>query len=213
MKSIAHKLIGAITGPLAWIALRLASGALDRQASKIRQSSLNLQNAISILRSDRREIMLPTLECAKQIVVEYDDLAIIVEEMSRSDLRNLDFGKRLPVLQAKADKIEELRSHMHHVNEAFSRKIFDDAPSGSSKIIKPPGALLLALTRIVFAPKACRRVFEPIVADMRSEYFAALSKGKRNDARIALLRGWIALIRALGSKVLLLIGIPFRLRD
>ena len=213
MKKIVHKLAGTITGPLAWIALRLVSSELGRQASRIRQSSLNLQNAILSLRFDRREIMRPTLECAKEIVVEYDDLAIIVEEMSRSDLRNQDFGKRLPVLQAKAERIEELRSHMQHVNEAFSRRVFDDAPSGSRKIIKPPGALLLALTRIAFAPKACRRVFEPIVADMRSEYFSALSKGKRNDARIALLRGWIALIRALGAKVLMLIGSLFRLRD
>jgi hypothetical protein len=102
---------------------------------------------------------------------------------------------------------------MQHVNEVFSRQVFDDAPTNVTKIVKPPGAWLVALTRIVFAPNACRRVFEPIIADMRSEYFEALSRGKRTEARIALLRGWIAIMRVLGTKALMLLSSLIWFRD
>lgn len=202
-----------MSGALAWTIFRVTSRVLRRQASTIRQSSSNLQNAIASLRSDRREIMQPTLECAKGIVVEYDELATIVEDMSCCNPRDFDFGERLPGLRAKAKRIEELRKHMQQVNDVFSRQVFDHAPSSAPKIVKPPGTFWLALTNLVFTPKVCRRVFEPIVADMRSEYFSALSSGNRNEARIALVRGWIAFMRVLVASVLLFLSGISRFRD
>jgi hypothetical protein len=52
-------------------------------------------------------------------------------------------------------------------------------------IVRPPGSRLHALAGFFYSPKVMERIFDPMLEDMRSEYFAALANGRIWRARWA----------------------------
>jgi hypothetical protein len=57
-------------------------------------------------------------------------------------------------------------------------------------IAKPPGFLMLRISRLLMRPDAFTRYVVPFVADIQHEYFEAWKAGERWRARWAVLRGY-----------------------
>ncbi len=60
---------------------------------------------------------------------------------------------------------------------------FAPPPRTSHRIARPPGSWLLAIAAFLYPKKTYKLTFEPVVADMREEYFAALYEGRIWKAR------------------------------
>lgn len=67
-----------------------------------------------------------------------------------------------------------------------------------SRIVRPPGSRLNALADFFCSPKTMARVVRPILADLQSEYFAALAEGRIWKARWTCVRGYLSFWKALG---------------
>lgn len=62
-------------------------------------------------------------------------------------------------------------------------------------VVVPPGMALVRISSIVFGKKACDTIFSQVVAEMQREYFDALSRGEKWEARWAVGRGRLAFVR------------------
>lgn len=65
------------------------------------------------------------------------------------------------------------------------------------EIVRPPGLLIDRFARFIFKKKTYERVFQPIIVDMRLEYFESLSEGRRWHARWVSLRDHLGFCKAL----------------
>jgi hypothetical protein len=78
-----------------------------------------------------------------------------------------------------------------------TRVVPDVAPALDGKMVKPPGSLIMQLTEYLPAKRRLRKDLEQVVADMRDEYFSALAAGDAREAKFALYRGRLELVRAI----------------
>jgi hypothetical protein len=67
-------------------------------------------------------------------------------------------------------------------------------------ITAPPGCSLRGLAELIFSPKTCQEVFEPICRDLFDEYCEALKQGKIWKARVALVRNYWAFWSAVAAQ-------------
>ena len=74
-----------------------------------------------------------------------------------------------------------------------NKAIFD-----ASVVLKAPGISMLAVAEFVFSKKQNEKVFVPIIADMREEYFEALSQSRIWKARWVRIRGTYSFFAAMG---------------
>lgn len=61
-------------------------------------------------------------------------------------------------------------------------------------VVRPPGAGMLRLADLLVSRRTYERVFEPLVNDLRLEYFEALSQQRPWKARLIAARYWIAFV-------------------
>lgn len=66
------------------------------------------------------------------------------------------------------------------------------------RLVMAPGSRVLSVIRVVYSPAAIDRVFEPIVADWRVEYFEALKNESKWKARWISARYSMTLLKAIG---------------
>ena len=66
------------------------------------------------------------------------------------------------------------------------------------KIMRPPGSYLVVFAQFVFSKKKCENVLFPSIADMREEYFEALSEHDVWKSRRVLFRGHWSFWAAVG---------------
>ena len=76
-----------------------------------------------------------------------------------------------------------------------------DRTTKSSNLTVAPGSFVLKIAEFVCSPKTYQRVFLPVVKDMREEYNEALFTGRREKARLVLIRGYLALVEAVALQV------------
>lgn len=68
--------------------------------------------------------------------------------------------------------------------------------------LKPPGSRLLAITNFLYSKKQQERVFIPIIADMRDEYFEAYDQKRFMKARWIWIRYCFVFIQSMGLNVI-----------
>ena len=66
--------------------------------------------------------------------------------------------------------------------------------AAKARIALPPGILLDRLTRFLLTREAHRRFVRPVIADMQSEYAAALAEGDLWHARWIRIRGYFLVV-------------------
>lgn len=65
-------------------------------------------------------------------------------------------------------------------------------------LITPPGARIRRILEFAYAPRSYTRVFEPALADMQTEWLEAMIRGEKWKAVWIRLRGYAALLSAVG---------------
>ncbi len=65
-----------------------------------------------------------------------------------------------------------------------------------AELSRPPGIGSAKLLRTIFGDRAADEVFDPHIADVQFEYFDALQKGSKWQARFVLVRGHIGVVAA-----------------
>jgi hypothetical protein len=76
----------------------------------------------------------------------------------------------------------------------------------SASVARPPGARLHEWASFLYSNKTRERVFDPMLADMREEYFEALAKGRKWKARWEVLKYYGQFARVIPFHALVAIG-------
>jgi len=88
--------------------------------------------------------------------------------------------------------------------EYFVRETFPRPYPRSLPIVhRPPGSRLLNIVEFLYSPSAREKVFEPLIADWRLEYFEALAVKKPLKAKWISVRYYWAFCKAMGLQRLL----------
>jgi hypothetical protein len=92
-------------------------------------------------------------------------------------------------------KMRNALAHSESVSVAAFRvlrliRLFSPRRPAKIKIARPPGLLMLRVSRFLMRPEAFSRYVVPFVADIQHEYFEAWKSGERWRARWAVLRGY-----------------------
>lgn len=79
--------------------------------------------------------------------------------------------------------------------------------SSRVRLQQPPGSIWLSLVDFLYSPTTVEKVFKPIVADWRTEYFEALKAKRMLKARWISFRYYWSMLKAMGiSQVLSLLS-------
>lgn len=74
------------------------------------------------------------------------------------------------------------------------------------KLARPPGTILFAIVKFWFSKKAVEKVFQDVVAEMREEYFEAITAGEKWKSRWIVVRGNAALMLSAIAYVAVTVG-------
>lgn len=126
-------------------------------------------------------------------IVQVDlDLSMLPEDVKGSSLTSPEILIRL--------KVSSIREDMGEVPVSLQKK---------PKIEMPPGNLLLGVAEFLYSQKTFEHVFRQTVADMREEYYAALTRGRRWKARMVVVQGYFACMAAAALHLPLSLGKVF----
>lgn len=102
----------------------------------------------------------------------------------------------LPLIRAIEER--EMQYRMESQKKQWSSILISSLGFNRPKLIRPPGTGLLAITDFFFSKKTQEKVFEPVVAEIQDEYFAALDKKRFQKAlwiRVRLIWSfWVAVL-------------------
>lgn len=104
------------------------------------------------------------------------------------------------IIEHRVPNLKGMRGSIEYIlRETFPQPY----PKSQIKVHRPPGSRLLSIVEFLYSPSARQKVFEPLIADWRFEYFEALAAKKRLKAQWISVRYYWAFCKAMGLQRLL----------
>lgn len=176
-------------------ALHLTAYEMQRLARQTRARSANVRSAATSENSSKNSIITKVADCAEQLADQY---LVVTEQCmvaSRGGGDCLDLDK----FNQELERLGQRQKQLQAITSAVTSGLKAPAPleERSISFVKPPGATLVKISKILFSEKSQNRIFAPIVADMRHEHFEALASNDRTAANMAVVRGWLTFLSAI----------------